>query len=246
MSATEIVEEKVRFPSDALQLSGVLAYPLDAEPTHAVLLCSPHPHFAGDMDNNIIRAVARDAAETAVTLRFDYRGVGDSEIDLPQGLSVFDYWQEVEERQAYDDAIADVAAAGAALSSAGGSLPLAIVGYSFGCATGMRFGLFEPSAEAIVGICPPLTRVSFGFLGNCPKPALFVCSKGDFVFSEDKLLGCQASAGPNLRTELLDVGDHFFRGEEEIVCRPARRFLRHVLLGGDGATPDPPSLQAVP
>ena len=234
MSAGEIVEERIRFPSGALHLSGILAYPLETEPTYAVLLCSPHPHFAGDMDNNIVRAAARDSAETAVTLRFDYRGVGDSEIDLPQGLSVFDYWQEVEERQAYDDAIADVAAAGAALSSAGGSLPLAIVGYSFGCATGMRFALSEPGAAAIVGVCPPLTRVSFEFLARCPKPALFVCSRDDFVFSEDKLAECQAVAGPNLRAELLDAGDHFFRGEEEIVCRATRRFLRHVLFDEDG------------
>ncbi len=238
MSPINIVEEKVRFPSGALQLAGVLAYPSDAEPSHAVLLCSPHPHFAGDMDNNVIRALARAAAQTAVSLRFDYRGVGESEIDLPAGLSVFDYWQEVEERQAYGDAMADVAAGAAALAHASGALPLAVVGYSFGCATGMRFGLCDPRVWALVGVCPPLARVSFEFLARAPKPALFVCSRHDFVFSAQKLESCRALAGPNLQAELLDAGDHFFRGDEALVCELAMAFLRHAPVCGETAQRD--------
>ena len=87
-----IVEERVTFASGSLRLAGVLAYPQEAAPERAVLVCSPHPHFAGDMNNNVVSAVARHLAGQAVVLRFDYRGVGESEIVLGPEESAFDYW----------------------------------------------------------------------------------------------------------------------------------------------------------
>ena len=92
MSRMEIIEERITFTGKNLTLAGVISYPAADDPVRSVLLCSPHPHFAGDMDNNIIQAIAGDLARDSVTLRFDYRGVGNSKIELPPGLSVFDYW----------------------------------------------------------------------------------------------------------------------------------------------------------
>jgi len=137
----QIVEERMTFSSGPLQLSGVLSYPEQDAPRHAVLLCSPHPHFAGDMDNNVVRAVAKRLARHSVVLRFDYRGVGESEIELDPGVSVFDYWTEIEDARDYADAVEDVESAAQALASATESLDVdfCVVGYSFGAATGMLF-----------------------------------------------------------------------------------------------------------
>jgi len=113
-----IVEERVTFPSGPLRLAGVLAYPQEVTPERAVLVCSPHPHFAGDMNNNVVAAVTRHLAAHAVVLRFDYRGVGESQIALGPEESAFDYWTDVEETKDYAGAVHDVRSAAQVLLDA--------------------------------------------------------------------------------------------------------------------------------
>ena len=229
----KIVEERIIFVNDDwLQLAGVLAYPDHIKPKYAVLLCSPHPHFAGNMDNNVICEVARELAAQAVTLRFDYRGVGDSEINLPSGLSVFDYWSDIEETKDYTDAVKDVSAAAQTLSCAVGELdiPISVVGYSFGAATGLLYGHEKEDVCSMVAIAPPLGKVSFEFLSNCSKPGLFLIGTGDFLYSEEKTKQLQSNLTPNTMVEVLENADHFFRGDEDILARKIDKFIRNNVI----------------
>ncbi|MBM4085159.1 MAG: alpha/beta fold hydrolase, partial [Planctomycetes bacterium] len=210
----EIVEERVTFPNGKLTLSGILAYPESAEPAWATLLCPPHPHFAGDMNNNVLRALARRLASQAITLRFDYRGVGESSIDLPPGASVFDYWHDIEETKDYRDALDDVQAAASELRRVAPGLPLTVIGYSFGAVTAMRHGCADESVGLTVGISPPLTRVGLDFLAGCQKPCLVLCGKNDFLYSPEEISRLKRVVGPAVAIELLEGQDHFFRGEE--------------------------------
>ena len=61
------IEEQITIPSDGVRLAGVLGYPEDGVPAYSVLLCPPHPNFAGDMDNNVIAALAREFSRDALT-----------------------------------------------------------------------------------------------------------------------------------------------------------------------------------
>jgi alpha/beta superfamily hydrolase len=223
-----IVEERITFASGSLQLSGLLSYPEQETPELAVLVCSPHPHFAGDMDNNVVRAVAERLACRAVVLRFDYRGVGTSEIALGQDVSVFDYWTEIEEARNYDDPVSDVEAAALALASAVGALDVdfCIVGYSFGAATGMLFGHEAGAVKRMVALAPPLGKVSFDFLSSCLKPSLHLVGKNDFLYSDEKLSGYRQAVGPAAKVVVLDEADHFFRGDEDLLAQEVDRFLR--------------------
>jgi len=224
----KIIEERLTFVNDdGLQLAGVLAYPDHIEPMYAVLLCSPHPHFAGNMDNNVICEIARELAEHAVTLRFDYRGVGDSQISLRNGLSVFDYWNDIEETKDYTDAVRDVSAAASALTSAVGELdiPFSVVGYSFGAATGLLYGHEKENVCGMVAIAPPLGKVSFEFLSNYSKPSLFLIGTGDFLYSAEKTKQLQRNLAASAMIEVLENADHFFRGDEEVVAQKAKEFI---------------------
>lgn len=227
-----IVEERITFASDRLRLTGVLAYPESSTPEHAVLVCSPHPHFAGNMDNNVVCAVARKSAQHAATLRFDYRGVGDSQISLPDGLSVFDYWSEVEETKNYADAVGDVSAAAGALAAAVGGLdiPFSIVGYSFGSATGLLFGHANDNVCNMVAIAPPLGKVSFDFLSDCSKPGLFLIGTGDFLYSVEKTKQLRHNLNSEATIEVMDNADHFFRGDEELVAQKVDSFIRNNMI----------------
>jgi len=208
------------------RLAGVLTYPAAGDVARAVLLCSPHPHFAGDMNNNVIRAVAAELGRDAAVLRFDYRGVGDSAIELPPGVSVFDYWSDVERLFDYDGALADAADAADLLAEAAGpDLPTAVAGYSFGAAIGLMLGLARPEVRAMVGLAAPLCRLSFDFLAACPKPCLLLSGSEDFVYSPERAEALAASAGPNVKLTLLAGKDHFFRGEEDLPAGIVREFV---------------------
>jgi len=223
-----IVEERVTFASGSLRLAGVLAYPQESDPERAVLVCSPHPHFAGDMNNNVVSAVARHLAARAVVFRFDYRGVGESEIALGPEESAFDYWTDVEETKNYSGALQDVRSAAQVLLHAAGSLAdeLSVVGYSFGAATGMLFSRDDRRVREMVGIAPPLGKVSFDFLMGCRKSSLHVIGTKDFLYSQDKVDAFRTMLGPAGRVKVLNKADHFFRGDEDMIAREVEDFLR--------------------
>ena len=225
MTQTEpVIQERVYF-GEAGRLAGVLHYPAHAAPRYAVLLCPPHPNFAGDMDNNVIRALAEGLATDAVVLRFDYRGIGDSRIDLPPGLSVFDYWEEIEQAREYTDALADTATAADELHRLSGGLPMVAVGYSFGSVTATLTALRDSRFTAMVGIAPPLQRVAFEFLADCPRPCLIVSGEDDFVHEPDVAARLIASAGSQLVFERLKGMDHFFRDQEDMLIQRVIRFI---------------------
>jgi alpha/beta superfamily hydrolase len=80
-----------------------------------VVLCHPHPVHGGTMDNKVIQTLARAFVQLGYrAVRFNFRGVGDSEGGWDEGAG------EV------DDAMAVVAAFRDA------ALPLVLAGFSFG------------------------------------------------------------------------------------------------------------------
>jgi uncharacterized protein len=232
MKQADVIQERIRFGRGG-RLAGVLHYPAETRPRRAVLLCSPHPDFAGDMDNNVILSLAERLANDCVALRFDYRGVGESRIDLPPGVSALDYWEEVEQTRNYTDALADCADAADQLSQISGGLPMAAIGYSFGAATATRTALADPRFDAMVGISPPFKRIAFEFLADCPKPCLMLSGQDDFVFDPHVAARLSAAAGVRLTMEILDGMDHFFRGTENVLGQRVADFV----LGFDAPRP---------
>src|SRR5579864_8697768 len=130
-----IVTENVWFRAGPYLLHGELAYPEAGSATGAVVFAGPHPLLGGNMGNNVVRCLGDGLAQSGrLTLRFDYRGVGRSQgpnVDVARHLAEFwrtshapgemDFWQDV---QGAVDFIRQTAP----------GLPLAVIGYSFGCA----------------------------------------------------------------------------------------------------------------
>jgi alpha/beta superfamily hydrolase len=227
MDFNKIIEERVSLSNRTLTLEAVLAYPISSEPLFATLLCSPHPHFAGDMENNVIVALARDMASDGITLRFNYRGVGESTISLGDDDSVFDYWQTVEESFDYSDAIDDVSAVYSELVHVAGGLPTGIVGYSFGAAVGLEFGCRTDSVQVMAGVSPALSRVSFDFIKNdkLGKQCLILSGADDFVCSPSDVESLKSAAGSNMETCIIEGDDHFFRETETNVSKKVKKFM---------------------
>ena len=127
MEAGTIKEERVTFKSGDLTLEGMIASPDSARPHRAAVVCHPHPFYGGSMYNNVVDAVLEALhARGFATLRFNFRGVGQSEGEFDNG------------KGEADDAIAAIRFLTAQKGVRADSAVLA--GYSFGAMTAVRGG----------------------------------------------------------------------------------------------------------
>ena len=227
-----IYEEKIRLPfPDNECVQGILAYPEKVTDKRAVLLCSPHPHFAGNMDNNVICALYEFISEKGLpVLRFNYRGVGESELNLPDTVSLFNYWEEVEEKKLYTKPIEDTLACLDYLAHVDKGLKISLIGYSFGEIMVMLAGKSCPDIKQITLVAPPLSEYDFSLLSSLVNMNIFVIgSEGDFVYDRAKFLPfCQ-----NIKTindyEFFEDCDHFFLQKEEKLVHKIWNFMNRSM-----------------
>lgn len=102
------------------------------------LLCPPHSHFGGDMENNVILSLNKVLAENVfAVLQFNYRGVCCSKSKENNIVEIHEYWENILNNDDCSDAIVDVISAINLLESTVGITKIFIVGYSFGAMVAM-------------------------------------------------------------------------------------------------------------
>lgn len=225
MDACEPAEEMVSIPCGTFSLEAILAYPAAVNPGRAVLLFNPHPHLGGNMKNNVIRHLARRAAqEGALSLRFDYRGVGNSGFPDDVTAAVHSYYAGIEEDGSYERMLPDCSAAADWLARAARNRPVIYAGYSLGALlAGMLAAANAPSGLA--AIAPPNRRVPMNIFEACPCRKVFIAGDSDFVFDPEQFRE-EFSRFPEPKTcHLLAGCGHFFRQQEEQVFQCLRSSL---------------------
>lgn len=243
MADREFVEEAVCFPSGALELEGVLAYPAEGTPRARVLLLAPHPHLGGSMENNVVLHLARRAAEEGCAcLRFNYRGVGGSGIALTPGTSLYDHWEAMEREQRYGELLPDARAALAFLTrEVQGPETTALVGYSLGAILAGMLAAVAGEPTRLVCVSPPVAKVALDAHASVAVPKLFVAGDRDFAFDTQRFAAELARLpGPKLQVRLPGC-DHFFRREEERVWRVVAPFLLDAPRPPAHRPPRPPA-----
>lgn len=226
-------EEMVWIDTPESLLEGRLMYDPMAEACEAVLLLSPHPNFAGTMDNNVIRGLSSSLPRAGYSvLRFNYPGVGGSGIELSAGLSAFDYWDAVEKEQRFAAALVPAAAALDFLrQSLGPALQrIHVVGYSFGAVIGLLLTGLRPMIDSVTAISMPwIGRYNYDFLPGARGRKYFITGDRDFTYQPE----VQARVWPTIPEpkdfQLVD-DDHFFRQSEE---RLAAWVVSNLPVAGD-------------
>lgn len=222
----KFLEERIEFMSSLGRLEGILAYPDNTMPEACALLLSPHPHLGGNMENNVIRHIARGCAGLGLaSLRFNYHGVGGSTMREASNLSLREYWSDIERTRRYVHLLPDVEAAHNTLRAC---LPnvreTAVVGYSLGAVVvGLAAHLF-PDATAIA-IAPPVDRVTLTGFDRFVRPTVVVTGDRDFCFDEtafQRFYGALSGAKHHLR---FQDADHFYRKREEELFQALAPFL---------------------
>ncbi|MEP9410796.1 MAG: dienelactone hydrolase family protein [Candidatus Brocadia sp.] len=205
-----------------------MTYNEDLQSSPAILLCAPHPNLGGDMDNNIITSIARVSADMGfASLRFNYRGVGNSECHVKDIAQRFQYWDISLNGGDYTDAVADThAAINYLVSQIGVTQGIFIAGYSFGAITGMSVGVESKNVKAFASISTPFGQYPLDFLQECKKGKLFIYSRNDFAATvEDTIRGFKGLPPPKV-LELIEDSDHFYRGQEDRVSQKVCVFFQ--------------------
>lgn len=197
-------------------LEGIVHWPSGDGPFPSVVVCHPHPLYGGDMDNNVVTAVAGDLpTQGIVALRFNFRGVGNSDGNYGDGIG---------EREDVDAAISFVHS----LLKVDANRT-AVVGYSFGAFAALAEATNDARVIAAVGISPPITLFDFTFLENYRRPKLLVVGDRDSFAPINQFLTWTAELPEPKQINVVAQASHFWVGHETELSDIVVRFLKPEL-----------------
>jgi len=190
------VETNHLIAGPAGQLDLRLLQPATAVTSFAVV-CHPHPLHGGTLDNKVVYTLTRWLAERgALTVRFNFRGIGRSE-------GQFDHGQGEQE---------DLAAVVAWLhTQMPNALPLTLAGFSFGsfvaAAQATTLG-----ASTLLSIAPPVQRFDFSRSPMPTCPWWIVMGDADEVVDPQSVFDWAATLPANATLLRMDGAGHYFHG----------------------------------
>jgi alpha/beta superfamily hydrolase len=180
-----------------------------AQVSRVVVVCHPHPLHGGTMHNKVVHYLAKTFSGLgAASLRFNYRGVGQSGGEYGEGVG------ETE----------DVLAAATWLRQRYPQAELWLAGFSFGAYTSLKAAASLPVA-GLISIAPPVHLFDMATLPTPACPWLIVQGDHDMVVSYKEV-----SAWVNTLDDapqfvpMAGVG-HFFHGKLNALQEVLRDFL---------------------
>lgn len=259
MTAFDPPDGRVFFPGD-YRLEGILEWPPDQpaagpdatvekEPSPAresaagmgpsralvkggVVIAHPYPPHGATMAQPVVYRIAQSSRRRGLaTLRFNFRGVGES-------LGSFSGIDEYRDVQAAARFLADRLTASVGGAEGGSSAPpLALAGYSFGSVMAARAAAGSPvpvKALALVGLVlswehtPPDT---LELLAAYRGPVLVVSAENDQLGYPEDVERALTKLGLDFRLSVVEGAGHFLEGKHRDVGETVAAFLAETLAG---------------
>lgn len=185
---------------DGLHLEAdVATVPPDIDVLGGAVVAHPHPLHGGRRFDAVVSALFEHLPSRGFhTVRFDFRGVGNSEGEYDGG----------------DGERLDVAAAVDFLDVLVDEVW--VVGYSFGAAVGLS--VIEPRVTGWIAVAPPLSADSRVLCAGDPRPKFVVAPRHDQFCPPEQLTEVVAN-WTNVETTVLETADHFLHGHTADVAR---------------------------
>ena len=184
-------------------------------PIALVLHPRSHPQCAGTMNNKVVYALYRSYVNLGFnTLRFNFRGVGQSEGTFDSG----------------EGELKDAASALDWLRTRNVTAsPCWVGGVSFGSWIGMQLLMRRPEMEGFVSVSLPADRYDFGFLAPCPVPGLILQGDKDEIVPHTSVVNLvdklQLQRGLKIDYRRIPMADHFFTEEDSGTSQSRRGLL---------------------
>jgi len=188
-----MVEEKITFRSDTIQIEGLLCVQ-DGE--RGAVITHPHPLYGGSMYNQVVEVLIATYQEGGFsTLRFNFRGVGSSGGQYDQG----------------DGEAEDVRSALRYLGERGKS-EVDLAGYSFGAWVNAKIMDSEPLVKRMIMVSPPVAFLEFSSSIQSPKLRAVVAGDRDEIAPAHSIRNLVARWNPTAHFEVIKGADHFYLG----------------------------------
>jgi len=204
MTEARTVEQTGEFPAEHSEFllrgpAGVLECATDVpeagkDRPATIIICHPHPEHGGTMHNKVVTILERSMREMGLrTVRFNFRGVGESEGAHDDGYGETDDLFAVAEwvrRTRPDDS-------------------LWLGGFSFGSYIAMRAAL-NLDVGQLISIAPPVDRYAFDKLHHPECPWLVIQGDEDEIVSIDAVTTWVNALKPAPDLIVMKEADHFF------------------------------------
>ena len=206
-------QSAISFKAKGLTFEGVIAQPEGLSgPMPAVVFCHPHPLRGGNMDNNVVLTLAYSLVDQGfATLRFNFRGVGNSQGEHTEGeseykdvlgaLDVMKAWPGVDGRR------------------------LGLAGYSFGSSVILGNASLQKKAKALVLVSPSLRALENTPLKKDNRPSMIITGDRDNLVQSEQLQSCLDSFAHPPACHIVAGADHFWQGYENQLSSPVEQFF---------------------
>ena len=177
------------------RLEAILKEPRAETSRGVALVLHPHPLGGGTMHNKVVfRAAAALNDAGLITLRINFRGVGQSSGEHDEGRG------ETEDVRTGLDYLAT-------------NYPdheITLCGFSFGARVGLEVGIPDPRVKKLISIGTPVDKYDFEFLQKCRKPILFVHGEHDEYGNLQRLRELVNKLEAPAKLEVIKGAGHFF------------------------------------
>lgn len=183
-----------------------------------MILCHPHPQFGGDFRNVIIRKIEKHCSQIIPTLRFNFRGVGQSTGSYDNGIG------EKEDVIQMVDLL---------LEKCPEIRKIIIAGYSFGAAIGAAAAVDHPKVIGYIAVAFPFDLFPVhGKESNCDKLKLFITGSND-DFTPISVFEKWYERFDSPKDKFIFQGeDHFFGKTSEELGKIALKTVEEWLSSG--------------
>jgi alpha/beta superfamily hydrolase len=180
-----------------------------------VIFCHPHPQYGGDMFNMVVQTAVEAASQAGLaTLRFNFRGVGESGGSYDDGKGE---QKDVEAAVEYFSSVLK-----------NGHPSLILLGYSFGAWASLPVAVHDERIDGMVAIAPPLELNDFNFLIGCKKKKLFIAGDRDLFCSTSRLEEWFRQLEEPKSLVIIPGADHFFSFHAHLLTQPLSEFFKKI------------------
>ncbi|MDR0485085.1 MAG: alpha/beta hydrolase [Alphaproteobacteria bacterium] len=184
-----------------------------------VLLLHPHPLYGGNMHNKVVYLMEKAfLANGFSTLRFNFRGVGNSE-------------------GAYGDGVEEIIDASTCCDWIQENEPTStsfwVAGFSFGAYIAIQIMMRRIEVNRFVAIGSPANMFDMSFIYPCPTNGLFVHADKDTVApikeAEKIIKKAIRTKDKEIEYKIIKNADHFYNNHQEELYKVLDNYIKEEL-----------------
>ncbi len=194
---SRVAQEAIFLSGPTGRLEALTTWPKAPDCCGVAIVCHPHPLYHGSMHNKVVTTLAKAYDRMGfATLRFNYRGVG----------------QSAGEYGHMEGEIADLLAVKTWVERVLPGVPMALAGFSFGSFIAASVANQCPEVLELITVAPAVNHADFSVLTSIRCPWRLIMGEADEVVPYEEVRAFADHPPSPLDFISLPATSHFFHG----------------------------------